>query len=226
MNIDFKKTSVWIPLMVAVAFAGGILLGAKFFSIDISEGQNKLGTVLHYIENEYVDKVSTDSLIEKTIPDILSKLDPHSAYIPASELQSVNEELDGSFCGIGIQFNTLNDTITVVEVISGGPSEKVGIMAGDRIVEINDTVVNTKEWTDNNIISRLRGPRDTKVKLGVLRATSPKMLEFEVTRGDIPVASVESSYMLNPTTGFIRVSKFGRTTFEELTCAAVVPKIT
>ena len=221
MNIDFKKTSVWIPLMVAVAFAGGILLGAKFFSIDISEGQNKLGTVLHYIENEYVDKVSTDSLIEKTIPDILSKLDPHSAYIPASELQSVNEELDGSFCGIGIQFNTLNDTITVVEVISGGPSEKVGIMAGDRIVEINDTVVNTKEWTDNNIISRLRGPRDTKVKLGVLRATSPKMLEFEVTRGDIPVASVESSYMLNPTTGFIRVSKFGRTTFEEFLNALV-----
>ena len=207
--------------MVAVAFAGGILLGAKFFSIDISEGQNKLGTVLHYIENEYVDKVSTDSLIEKTIPDILSKLDPHSAYIPASELQSVNEELDGSFCGIGIQFNTLNDTITVVEVITGGPSEKVGIMAGDRIVEINDTVVNTKEWTDNNIISRLRGPRDTKVKLGVLRATSPKMLEFEVTRGDIPVASVESSYMLNPTTGFIRVSKFGRTTFEEFLNALV-----
>lgn len=207
--------------MVAVAFASGIVLGAKFFSIDISEGQNKLGTILQYIENEYVDKVDTDSLIEKTIPDILSKLDPHSAYIPASDLQAVNEELDGSFCGIGIQFNTLNDTITVLEVISGGPSEKVGIMAGDRIVEINDTVVNTKEWTDTKIISRLRGPRDTKVKLGVLRATSPDMLEFEVTRGDIPVASVESSYMLNPTTGFIRVSKFGRTTFEEFLNALV-----
>ena len=164
MNIDFKKTSVWIPLMVAVAFASGIVLGAKFFSIDISEGQNKLGTVLQYIENEYVDKVDTDSLIEKTIPDILSKLDPHSAYIPASDLQAVNEELDGSFCGIGIQFNTLNDTITVLEVISGGPSEKVGIMAGDRIVEINDTVVNTKEWTDTKIISTPQRPSRHKSK--------------------------------------------------------------
>lgn len=221
MNINFKKPSVWIPLIAAVAFAGGLFIGARFFNINVSETQSKLGTVLRYIDNEYVDRVDTDSLIEKTIPDLLSKLDPHSAYIPASDLQAVNEELDGSFCGIGIQFNTLNDTITVIEVIAGGPSEKVGLMAGDRIISINDTVVNTKEWSDTKIISNLRGPRDTKVKLGVRRANTPNLLEFEVTRGDIPVASVESSYLLNPTTGFIRVSKFGRTTFEEFLTALV-----
>lgn len=118
MDINFKKPSVWIPIIAAVAFATGLLLGSRLYTKETTQGQNKFATVLRYIDDEYVDNVNTDSLIEKTIPDVLSKLDPHSAYIPASDLQTVNEELDGSFCGIGIQFNTLNDTITVVEVIA------------------------------------------------------------------------------------------------------------
>ena len=170
---------------------------------------------MHYVSAEYVDDVNIDSLIEQSIPDMMAKLDPHSSYISASDFQSVNDELEGSFSGIGISFNMLTDTITVLEVISGGPSEKVGLMPGDRIITINDSLVAGQKWSNERVIKNLRGPRDSKVKLGIKRATSPDLLTYEVTRGDIPMTSIDASYMLDDQTGYVKVNKFGRTTYAE-----------
>lgn len=213
---QFRRSYILIPTIVALAFALGLLGGALFFGQRGNGGvSQKINDIMRYIQTQYVDEVNTDSLLESSISDIMAKLDPHSVYIPASELQATNEELDGSFSGIGIQFNMLTDTVTVLEVISGGPSEKVGIMPGDRIVTINDTVAAGQKWSNDQIISRLRGAKGSKVKLGVKRDTSSKLLTFEVTRGDIPVTSIDASYMINPTTGYIKVNKFGRTTYDE-----------
>lgn len=207
---------VWVPMIAAIAFGAGLLAGALFFGMGgTSKVSSKIDTIMKYISAQYVDNVDTDSLLESSISDIIAKLDPHSVYIPAADLQAANEDLDGSFSGIGIQFNTLTDTITVLEVISGGPSEKVGIMPGDRIITIDDTIAAGKKWTNEQIISRLRGPKDTKVKLGVKRDTSSKLLSFEVTRGDIPVTSIDAAYIASPGIGYVKVNKFGRTTYSE-----------
>ncbi len=210
------STSTWVPLIASVAFAIGVLAGAFLLKMPSSNSiTDKIDTIAKYIRAQYVDKVDADSLLESSIADILAKLDPHSSYISASDLQSVNEELDGSFSGIGISFNMMTDTATVLEVISGGPSEKVGLLPGDRIITINDTVAAGKHWTNEQIISRLRGEKDSKVKLGIKRDNSKSLLNFEVTRGDIPVTSIDAEYLINPTTGFVRVNKFGRTTYDE-----------
>lgn len=177
MNNHLKRTSVWLPLFLAIAFCAGLFVGSFYFPrFSGSEAQSKIDAIMSHISEEYVDEVNTDSLLEASIPDILAKLDPHTTYISSQDLQSVNEELEGSFCGIGISFNMLTDTITVLEVISGGPSEKVGLMAGDRIISINDTVVAGQKWSNEKVISHLRGERDTEVTLGVMRSTSPKLL--------------------------------------------------
>lgn len=213
---QFRSSYIFTPLIVALAFALGLIGGAIFFGQRNGSGvTQKINDIMRYIQTQYVDEVDTDSLLESSIGDIMAKLDPHSVYIPASELQATNEELDGSFSGIGIQFNMLTDTVTVLEVISGGPSEKVGIMAGDRIVTINDTVAAGQKWSNEQIISRLRGPKGTKVKLGIKRDTSSRLLTFEVTRGDIPVTSIDAAYMIEPSTGYIKINKFGRTTYNE-----------
>lgn len=211
-----KKASVWMPLALALALVAGIWLGKFLFheSSGISS-RSKLDNILEIVNAAYVDDVDIDSLLEQTLPDLLARLDPHSVYIPASELQSANEELDGSFSGIGISFNMLNDTINVLEIISGGPSDRVGLMAGDRIVSINDSLVAGKQWTTSQVMSALRGPKDSVVKLGVRRPTAKDILTFEVTRGEIPVTSVDASYMLDPSTGFVRISKFSANTYSE-----------
>lgn len=210
------SAKVWFPLVAAVFFALGILGGAYFLRVPGRGGQTeKIETILKYIKAQYVDDIDTDSLLENSIADIIAKLDPHSSYIPAADLQSVNEELEGSFSGIGIQFNMLTDTVTVLEVISGGPSEKVGIMPGDRIVTINDTVAAGQKWSNEKIISKLRGPKGSKVRLGIMRASSPTLIKFDVTRGDIPVTSIDAEYMATPTIGYVKVNKFGRDTYGE-----------
>ena len=215
-----KKRLVWVPFSLALAVIIGIFLGRYYDVISrktstLFSGENKVEALLNMIEAEYVDTVSQEKLVEDVMPKIINELDPHSVYIPASDVEGVNEELEGNFSGIGIQFNLMNDTINVVSVISGGPSEKAGLLPGDRIVSVNDSVFVGKELTNEKVLKTLKGTKGTEVVLGVKRNTSKKPLSFKVTRGDIPVNSVDVAYMLSPKTGYIKISKFGRTTYGE-----------
>ena len=215
-----KKPEAWLPLIIASAMAAGIVIGVFLNNrFRLTPGQEKLGEILSLIHNDYVDEVDLDSLIEQSLPDLIANLDPHSNYIPAKDLKAVNDELEGSFSGIGISFTMFTDTITVNEVIPGGPSEKAGILPGDRIISINDSVVAGMGIAQTDIVKRLRGIKGTVVKLGVRRATSKKPLTFEVTRGDIPLNSVDAAYMIDDATGYIKVNKFGRTTYDEFITA-------
>jgi len=213
---NLKKASVWVPLTVALTFILGFLAGDMLNSQSgPTATQKKFQTIINLIKKDYVDEVNIDSLLEKSLPGLLTNLDPHSAYIPAKDLQAVNEELDGSFCGIGIQFMLNNDTITVLEVIAGGPSEKVGIQPGDRIVKVDGENVAGTGITQEQVLKKLRGDRDTRVKLSIKRPNAKKTLSFDVTRGDIPVTSIDASYIVNPGIGYVKVNKFGRTTYDE-----------
>lgn len=217
-----KNTKLYIPLLLALAVITGILIGNKLSrnagdnmsSFSMSQS-NKLDAVIELINNSYVDSISVDSLIEKTIPQLLKNLDPHTAYIPPKEMVGVEEEMRGNFGGIGVQFSIQNDTVMVVEVISGGPSAKLGILPGDRIVTVNDTLLAGKGLKNEKVLSKLRGEKGTKVKVGIKRKGFKDLFEFDITRGEIPIYSVDVSYMINETTGFIKVSRFGETTYRE-----------
>ena len=212
-----KKTSTWVPLIVAVTFIAGVLT-SDFIRQGNGAGtatQKKFQTILNLIRNDYVDEVNLDSLLENSIPGLLENLDPHSAYIPAADLRSVNEELEGSFCGIGVQFMLNNDTITVVEVVSGGPSEKIGMKAGDRIVKVDGEDVAGVGITNEQVLRKLRGECGTPVTLTVRRSGARKPLTMEVIRGELPNTSVDASYMLSDSIGYVRVNKFGRTTYDD-----------
>lgn len=222
MNNRLKKTSVWMPLAIAVALVAGMWIGKSFFNNSARwNSRSKLDTILDLIDRSYVDDIDTDSLLETSFAGLLSHLDPHSVYIPASDLQNVNEELSGSFSGVGISFNLLNDSINVLEVISGGPSEKAGLLAGDKIVSINDTIVAGQKWSDVKVRASLRGPKGSVVKLGIKRHTSNKVLTFEVIRGDIPVTSLDATYMIAPKIGYVKINKFGSNTYSEFLTAVV-----
>lgn len=212
-----KLKSIGVPLMVVGALVVGIILGNHLPGKRIikNAGAQKLGEILELIEHEYVDDVNLDSLLDESIPSILANLDPHTAYIPAENFDEVNSELEGSFSGIGIQFQMMNDTVTVLEVISGGPSEKIGLQAGDRIVSVNDSTIAGVNIKQENVLKILRGPKDSTVKLGVKRTSASGLLTYNVTRGDIPVTSIDASYMIEPGVGYIKVNKFGRNTFRE-----------
>lgn len=217
-----KNTIAWIPIVIALSLIGGIWLGLHFSTkVSHTSGQRKLDNILGLIESDYVDEVDIDSIIELTIPKLMANLDPHSTYIPASELQAVNEDLDGSFSGIGVSFTMLTDTVTINEVIPGGPSEKVGIMPGDRVITINDSLVAGQGIVNTDIVKMLRGEKGTTVNLGIKRNNSKNLLTFEVTRGDIPVNTVDAAYLINPTTGYVKVNKFGRTTYSEFVTSLV-----
>lgn len=210
------KGYIWIPLVAAMAFVGGILAGTLLHHQGgRSDGEKKLSNLLNLIGNEYVDVVDTDSLIEKSLPHLLSSLDPHSVYIPAQDLQMVNEELDGSFSGVGVHFTINNDTINVLEATSGGPAERVGIKAGDRIIAVNGENVAGTGITNEEVFKLLRGERGSNVKLTVKRNNTPAPIYFEVTRGDISVTSIDADYIVADSIGYIRVNKFGRTTYDE-----------
>jgi len=211
-----KSISPWVPLIVAFTFVAGV--GAGIYmnrSTGRSAGEQKFGLVMDMIEHDYVDAVDMDSLVEKVLPSLLSNLDPHSVYIPAESLKAVNEDLDGSFSGVGISFTIQNDTVTVIEVISGGPAEMVGVMPGDRIVSIDGEPFTGPSVTNETVMTTLKGEKGSKVNLGIRRNSSKKDLSYVVTRGDIPVTSIDAAYMLDDSVGYIKVNKFGRTTFNE-----------
>lgn len=211
-----KGVTAWVPLIVALTFVAGI--GAGLYMTREKgrpEGEQKLGLIMDLIDRDYVDYVDPDSLIEATIPSLLSNLDPHSVYIPAESLKAVNEDLDGSFSGVGISFTIQNDTVTVVEVISGGPAEKVGVLAGDRIVTIDGKPFTGASVTNETVTTTLRGEKGSKVVMGIKRNGARKELSYEVTRGDIPVTSIDAAYMLGDNIGYVKVNKFARGTFNE-----------
>lgn len=211
----YKTLKYWLPIITAVTFMLGTLFGVWLRrTAPLSPGREKLEEILTLIDGQYVDSVEMDSVIEKALPSFLASLDPHSVYIPASELENMNVELEGSFGGIGIQFQVHNDTVCVVEVIANGPSEKAGLMPGDRIVAVDGKPMSvSQEGGDEAVRNRLRGKKGSKVHLTVLR--SGKTKEFDIVRGDIPVTSIDSYYMLDKTTGYVKVSRFGRTTYKE-----------
>jgi len=220
------KNNKYMPIMLAACVVIGILLGtfyANHFSGNrlniIGSGSNRLTNLLNIINDQYVDKVDIDSLVEESMPMILAELDPHSAYISAKDAQEVNDELKGSFSGVGIMFTIRDDTIRVQEVISNGPSEKVGIVAGDKIVSVNDTAFVGEQVTNTEAMRRLKGPKGSKVKIGVVRYGEKKVRSFTVTRADIPVKSVPVAYMIDETTGYIRIKNFGETTYPEMLVA-------
>lgn len=180
-----------------------------------SNNFNKLNYLLFLLKSMYVDSIKTEELTEKIIPLVLEELDPHSTYVPKDEVEMANDDLEGSFSGIGVQFNIQNDTIMVVDVISGGPSEKVGILPGDRIIEVNDSSFVGKDINNNKVLKTLRGKKDTKVNVGIKRSSSKETLYFTITRGDIPVNSVDIAYPITPKIGYIKVSRFGANTYNE-----------
>ena len=219
-----KRLTVWLPVIIAASIALGIFIGNHYLSI--SQGKkrsyssgNKINAILDIIDEQYVDTVSMSKLVESTIPKIFSELDPHSVYIPAEDASVVNEELEGSFSGIGVSFNMQTDTILVISVISGGPAEKAGLLPFDRIISINDSIFSGKKKNQGEIMKTLRGAKNSTVKLGVQRGNSPELLYFDVTRGDVPVNSVDVSYEAAKGIGYIKVSKFARNTYNEFITA-------
>ena len=200
------------------------LLIINVFAQSIQNDKNndalrKIQLAVMAVKNLYVDTVNTEKLVEDGIRGMLNELDPHSAYTTAKETKAFTEQLQGSFEGIGVQFNISNDTLIVVQPVNNGPSEKVGIMAGDRIVAVNDTVISGVKMTREAIVKRLRGPKGSKVKLGIQRRGIKDRLTFVVTRDKIPLTTVDVAYMIRPQVGYVRVESFGETTYAELMTA-------
>lgn len=204
-----------IPLFLAGGLVGGIFLGKKFSSGSVTPEMAKLMTIMDIIQNEYVDEISMDSLLDGNFAQLMSLLDPHSVYIPSSELEAVNDDLEGSFSGVGVSFQILNDTVNIIEIVSGGPSEKVGLQPGDKIIKADTTDLTGNNAKNEMVIKTLRGPKDSEVTLTVVRSNSKKPLTFKVTRGDVPQNSVDSQYIISEGVGYIKVGKFARTTYDE-----------
>ena len=226
MNTNKNKTNRFMPLIMAICVVVGILIGSFFsnhFSGNrlniINSGSNRLNNLLHIIDDQYVDAINIDSLVDKAIPQILSELDPHSVYISAQDAMSATDDLKGSFSGVGIEFTIRQDTIHVQNVIQNGPAEKAGLIAGDKIVAVDGKPFVGKIVTNDEAMHRLKGPKDTKVKIGVLRYGSNKVQTFTVTRGEIPTKSVTAVYMLDDKTGYIRIKNFGENTYPEMLIA-------
>ncbi len=214
------------PMMMAICVVIGILIGtfyANHFSGNrlsiINSSSNKLNNLLHIIDDQYVDTVNVNDLVEKAMPQILAELDPHSVYISAKDVQQANDDLRGSFSGVGIEFTIRQDTLHVQQVISNGPAERAGVIAGDKIVIVDDKPFTGKTLTNEEAMHRLKGPKDTKVKLGILRYGETKVRNITVTRGEIPTKSVTATYMLDDNTGYIRIKNFGENTYPELLIA-------
>jgi len=220
---NFRK--ILLPIIVAFSILIGVFVNRMFFlpqnNMAIgSSSTSKIDELLQKISRDYVDPVNYDSLQEKAIPEIIKNLDPHSGYIPASIKDEVDAPLFGAFDGIGVQFNMRKDTVVVIQPISGGPSEKVGILAGDRIVTVNDTTIAGVKMSTEQVMKKLKGPRGTKVRVGVKRMGSSQLIDFEIVRDKIPIYSVDVAYLVTPKTGYIKVNKFSRNTYSEFMEAA------
>ncbi len=228
-NNKSRGTSIWIPTLLALMLVGGMLIGtrinnnAPFISIlpkdgaspRIAIGEGKLEEILRYVDAKYVDDVNREKLTDEAIAAMLKELDPHSNHISVEQLQGVSEQLEGNFDGIGVEFLFLDDTVTIVTPLAGGPSEAVGIMAGDKIIQIEDTIVAGVEMEQENIVNRLRGERGTEVDVKVARAGEDDLMAFTIVRDKIPINSVDIAYMLDEKTGYIKINRFSATTYQE-----------
>ena len=227
------------PTLTIVCLMIGFLIGnavsnkvnAQRFYIQngqlFQQPESKIDQVLDLIQAGYVDPINVDSITEEVTKEVIKRLDPHSAYIPKEDLEMVNSELSASFSGIGIQFSIQNDTVQVVSVISGGPCEGVGILAGDKIVMVNDSNFTGKTITNEKVMHALRGPKGTEVKIGVARSGTDEVLDFTITRGDIPVHSVDAKFIIEEKgekIGFVRVSRFAEKTYDEFISALATLK--
>ncbi len=223
-----KKLNQYLPLLFAILLIIGVWVGTMIPKNGSPEGllfptgsshYNKVGDILDYIVRDYVDTVQLETLQTDAIRGMLEDLDPHSAYITSEEFHQVNDPLLGSFEGIGISFRIEKDSITVINPIPGGPSEKVGLMAGDRIVMVDDSLIAGNGVNNNIAMRKLKGKKGTKVKISVFRRGVPKLIDFTVTRDVIPTYSLDVAYMVNPTIGYVKLNTFSATTFEEFNLA-------
>lgn len=226
MNMRPSNKNRFMPLIMALCVVIGVFIGsfyANHFSGNrltvINNGSNRLNNLLRIIDDQYVDKVDIDSLVEKAIPTILAELDPHSVYIPAKDAQKEADDLKGSFSGVGVEFTIREDTIHVQNVIKGGPADKAGLLAGDKIVAVDGKKFVGKVVTQEEAMSRLKGEKGSKVKITVVRYGQKKPLTYTVTRDDIQTKTVTATYMLDDKTGYIKISKFGEKTYPELLMA-------
>ncbi|MBQ2025799.1 MAG: S41 family peptidase, partial [Paludibacteraceae bacterium] len=216
-------TPIWLSIAAAIGIYIGVWLTQNAMQnaspvvvpTSTTSTYNKLNEVLNIIDEAYVDTINKHKLVEDILPQVLKDLDPHSVYVPKDEVESMNEDLEGSFSGIGVQFNIQNDTIMIVDVIAGGPSERLGILPGDRIVMVNDSNFTGKSISNNKVVKTLRGKKGTVVKVGIKRNGSNKIWDFSITRDDIPVNSVDIAYPITPTIGYIKISRFGANTYNE-----------
>ncbi|MFM7014764.1 MAG: S41 family peptidase [Bacteroidota bacterium] len=215
-----KNSRSWMPFVFGIALALGIYIGDRLNSKHELNGANKMDEVLNYIQSNYVDTLNLDETQDKAIESLLHQLDPHSTYIPASDLKEVNEDLDGNFEGIGVEFRILNDTVVVLNVIDNGPSEKAGLHDGDRIVKVNSKNIAGIKITNKEVMKLLKGEGGTKVNVTVFRKAVGKSLTYDITRGEIPIYSITTSYMYNANIGYILIDRFAATTHDEFVAAA------
>ncbi|CAN5528064.1 S41 family peptidase [soil metagenome] len=217
------KFYIYLPIAFALVLILGIFIGNSFslknangtISLKGSGQFSKIDEILKYVHDEYVDTIKTKYLVDKTIFSLLANLDPHSSYITAAELTASNEPLQGNFEGIGVEFNIVNDTIRVISAIAGGPSETVGVHAGDKVIKVNGKVVAGIKITNKQVMENLKGAGGTKVKVSMMRRGKPGLLDFTITRGTIPIYSIDVAYMVAPQIGYIKISRFGATTYDE-----------
>ncbi len=218
--MSYKKK--YLPLVLGVAIAAGIFIGGKLNFSDspdrlfsTNSKKDKLNRLIDYIDYDYVDDINTDSIVDVTVNGILENLDPHSVYIPKEDMERVAENMKGDFVGIGVSFYTYKDTITVIRPIENGPSAKAGIKGGDRIIMANGDSLYGERLNDGELVKKLKGPINSKVKLKVYRKGEPKLLNFIVKRSTIPIKSVDASYMLTEKLGYIKVNRFAESTYKE-----------
>lgn len=218
-----QKLKIAYPIILAIAIVGGVFIGLNlkvqntpsFNSNPAFLQPDKLSLMLRLIERDYVDSLNKGDVIESIIPDMLETLDPHSSYISASDMQAVSEEMRGNFSGIGVQFVMENDTVLIVDVVSGGPSQKLGILSGDRIVKVEDQNIAGQNIESDSIVSMLRGEKGTIVNISVYRPGYNDLLDFEIERGEIPLYSIDAAYMITTEIGFIKVNRFAESTYAE-----------
>lgn len=216
-----NKNSNFSPLVLALILVVGIWLGKSLSFGDFKKGEvNKFNLVLEQLEEAYVDSIDKDELIEKAVTNLLKELDPHSYYIEAKDLSAINEPMEGSFDGVGVEFNLLDDTILVVAPISGGPSQRVGIRSGDKIVSVDGDTIAGTGLENEDVFKLLRGKSGTKVTVGILRKGENNLIDFEITRDKIPIYSVDVSYMIDDETAYLKINRFSANTYEEFVSAS------
>ncbi|MEI6817391.1 MAG: S41 family peptidase, partial [Bacteroidota bacterium] len=218
------KSKVFLPLFFAIAIIIGIFIGELLphngtfknpFTSLRNQQVNKLNEVVNYIHDDYVDTINETKIVEGAITGLLHDLDPHSIYIPAEDFKDVNEPLEGNFEGVGIEFHIQDDTIMVISAIAGGPSESVGIRSGDRLVSVNGKNIAGTKITNKDVVKLLRGETGSKVTVGIVRLGTAGIKDYKISRGKIPIYSVDVGYMINPTIGYIKISRFANNTYEE-----------